>query len=213
MTRPALWVLAIGLTTSTPAAFAQETQPAPKGEHRPDRLARDEARLQEEEARLIRWKWANFVVLAGAIVYVIAKNGGPFFAARSREIRKDMMEAGDVRKEAEERAAAVDRKLAGLAADIARLKAESEQEREAETERLRLYRESERAKIQARAEREIESAGKAARLDLKRYAALLAVNLAEQKIGARMSGEVQDRLVNGFVGDLAASSSPSGGRN
>jgi len=58
------------------------------------------------------------------------------------------------------------------------------------------------AKIQAHAEREIASAGKAARMELKRYSAELAVSLAEQKVRARMTPETQDALVQGFVQDL-----------
>jgi hypothetical protein len=37
---------------------------------------------------------------------------------------------------------------------------------------------------------------------LKRYAAELAIGLAEQKIRARMTPETQDALVRGFVRDL-----------
>jgi F-type H+-transporting ATPase subunit b len=202
MRRAASWILLVGLCAA-PSVFAQESKSG----------AGQSGGGQDQKSSLTLWNWANFVVLAGAIVYFSAKQGGPYFAARSRQIRKDMLEAGDVRKEAEERAAAVDRKLANLGADITRLKAESEQERQAEIERLRRHRAAERAKIQAHAEREVESAGKAARLELKRYAAELAVQLAEQKIRAGMTGEIQDGLVRGFVTDLASSSSPAGARN
>jgi F-type H+-transporting ATPase subunit b len=58
------------------------------------------------------------------------------------------------------------------------------------------------AKIQQHSEQEIASAGKAARMDLKRYAAELAVELAGQKVRARMTPETQDALVQGFVRNL-----------
>jgi F0F1-type ATP synthase membrane subunit b/b' len=59
------------------------------------------------------------------------------------------------------------------------------------------------AKIQTRAVEEIAAAGKAARLDLRRYSAGLALGLAETKIAARLSPQVQDSLVNGFVAHLS----------
>jgi F0F1-type ATP synthase membrane subunit b/b' len=62
--------------------------------------------------------------------------------------------------------------------------------------------EAEIAKIQAHAEQEIASAGKAARMSLKRYAADLAVSLAEQKVRARMTPDTEDALVQGFVRNL-----------
>jgi F-type H+-transporting ATPase subunit b len=205
VSRPALWVLAIAWI-AVPASFAQEAKTAPGTEPRPGRVTRTEEKVENEESRLLVWRWANFLLLAAGIGYIAVKSGGPFFTARSRHIRKDMLEAAEVRKEAEERAAAVDRRLANLAVDIARLKEEAQHEREAEIERLRRHREAERVKIQAHAQREIESAGKAARMELKRYAAVLAVDLAQQKIRGRMNPEVQDVLVGEFVSDLASSS-------
>jgi F-type H+-transporting ATPase subunit b len=148
------------------------------------------------------WKWANFVVLAGGLGYLIGKQGGPFFAARSEKIRQDIIDAGEVRRQAEERAAEVDRRLANLEAEIAHLRAESQTEEQAETGRFGRHTAAEIAKTQTRAEEEIAAAGKAARMELKRYCAELAVGLAEQKIRARMTPETQDGLVRGFVRDL-----------
>jgi len=156
----------------------------------------------KEDGSLQIWKWANFVVLAGGLGYLIGKKGGPFFAARSTKIRQDMIEAGDARNEAEARAAEVDRRLANLEAEIAALRTDSGKEEEAETGRFGRHTAAEIAKTQAHAEQEIAAAGKAARLELKRYCAELAVGLAEQKIRARMTPETQDELVRGFIRDL-----------
>lgn len=156
----------------------------------------------KEDGSLQIWKWANFLVLAGALGYLIGKKGGPFFAARSVKIRKDIMDAGEARQEAETRAADVDRRLANLEAEIAALRAESGKEEEAEAGRFGRHTAAEIAKTQVRAEEEISAAGKAARLELKRYCAELAVGLAEQKVRARMTPETQDALVRGFVRDL-----------
>jgi F-type H+-transporting ATPase subunit b len=148
------------------------------------------------------WKWANFVVLAGAVGYMVGKKAPPFFAARSQQIGKDMAEANEERKAAEVRAAAVDQRLANLEAEIEALRANAKKDAESETQRLAQHTAAEIAKIQAHAEQEIVSAGKAARLDLKRHAAELAIGLAEQKIRARLVPETQDALVRGFVRDL-----------
>ncbi len=152
-------------------------------------------------------KWANFIVLAAGLGYLIGKNAGPFFDARSRKIRRAMIEASDARKEAEGRAAEVDRRLANLEAEIAALREESQQEAPEETERMARQTEAEIAKIQAHAEQEIAAAGKAARIELRRYSAHLAVGLAEGKIRARMTPNAEDALVESFVRDLEHPSS------
>lgn len=148
------------------------------------------------------WKWANFLVLAGAIGYWVRKNAPAFFAARSLKIRKEIIEAEEARKDAEARAAAVDQRLANLEAEIAALRAEAHDEARAETARAAQHTAAELAKIQMHAEQEIASAGKAARMELKRYSADLAIELAERKIRARMTPATQDALVRGFVRDL-----------
>jgi len=180
-------LLILGFVASVPAAFAQEPEKKP------------ESFAERHELEL---KWANFLILAGALGYLIGKHAGPFFAARSGSIRKDMEESRQQRQAAEAQAAEVDRRLANLEKEIAALRGDSQAEAQAEIERMAQHTAAESAKIQAHAEREIASAGKAARSELKRYSAQLAVELAEGKIRARMTPQTQDALVRGFVRDL-----------
>jgi F0F1-type ATP synthase membrane subunit b/b' len=154
------------------------------------------------DSALTFWKWANFLVLAGGLMYLAGKMIPPIFAARSQAILKDMSDSDKIRQDAEARAAEVDRRLAGLEAEIAALRADSQRESQAETERLASYTAAEIAKIQTNSEQEIGAAGKAARAELKRYAAGLAIHLAEQKVRARMTPAAEDGLVRGFVRDL-----------
>jgi len=191
MKRFALVALLLGVACTIRPVVAQQQEGA--------QTEKEESWAERHELEL---KIANFVILAGLIGYFIGKNAGPFFAARSAGIRKDMDESLRQSKEAEASAADVDRRLAHLEADIAALRSEGEKEIQAETERMSRHTAEEIAKIQAHAEREIASAGKAARMELKRYSAELAVSLAEQKVRARMTPETQDALVQGFVQDL-----------
>ena len=160
-----------------------------------------------EEGNLKIWEWANFAILAGGLGYLAGKNGGPFFAARSTKIRKEMVEVRELREQAEARAAEVERRLAGIESDMAVLREESRKEAQAEVQRIARQTASEAAKIHAQAEQEIASAAKAARAELKRHSAELAVALAERLIRARMTPAAQDELVRGFVRDLDRPSS------
>ena len=154
------------------------------------------------EERLEIWKWANFAILAAGLGYLIVKQGGPFFASRSAEIRKGITDAEALRKDADARAAEVDRRLANLEADVKQMRSTVLAEQAAAAERLRQETAAELARIQESAGREIDSAAKAARVELKRYAARLAIDLAEQKIRARMNAESQGVLVDDFVRSL-----------
>ncbi len=198
MRRALLSAAAAAALVLIPAAGVAASQEA--AEKASERAA--EGPAAAEHGGLEVWKWANFFVLAGALGYLVAKNAGPYFVARSRQIRKDMLEAEELRKQAEARAADVERRLAGLEAEIAQLRAESQRETQAESDRLSKYTLAEIAKVQAHAQQEIVAAGKAARVELKRHSAKLAVALAEQKIRARMGSATQDVLVRNFVRQL-----------
>ena len=152
-----------------------------------------------KEASLKMWEWANFLLLAAGLGYVIVKQAGPYLAARSASISEDIAESERTAKDAAARAAEVERRLANLETEIAALRAESQKESAAETERFAQQTTAEIAKVGARGEQEIAAAQKAARLDLQRYAAQLAVELAEQKIRTRMDPEAESRLVETFV--------------
>jgi F-type H+-transporting ATPase subunit b len=176
--------------------FAQEGQESKKPETFAERYE-------------LELKWANFLILAGGLGYLVRKNAGPFFADRSRKIQEDIREAEAVRQDAERRAAEVDRRLAGLESEIAGLRADSQKEAEAESERMRQLLPLEIAKVRAHAEQEIAAAGKTARAELKQYAAEMAIGLAQQKLKARMTPDTQEALVRGFVRDVDGLPSPA----
>jgi F-type H+-transporting ATPase subunit b len=178
------------LALSTVALFAQEEGHAEKGV----------SGLPTTTETILLW--ANFAILAIGLGYLIKKYGGPFFAARSETIQREIVEASKVRKDAEARSADVDRRLASLRADLESLRAESRRELESLERHTNSKASAEIARIQSNAEQEIAAAGKAARLELKRYSAELAVNLAGEKIRARMTPDVQNALVRDFVKEL-----------
>lgn len=181
-------LLAFGLSAAT--LFAQEEGHAEKGASGLSPVT---------ETVLL---WANFALLVVGLGYLIKKYGGPFFASRSERIQREIVEAAKVRQEAEARSAEVDRRLASLHADLAALRGESQKELESLERHTTSKASAEIARIQSNAEQEIAAAGKAARLELKRYSAELAVHLAGEKIQARMTPAMQDALVRDFVTEL-----------
>ena len=190
MKRFAVVAMMLGFACTTGIALAQEGAGQPK---------KEESFAEKHELEL---KWANFLLLAGLIGYFVGKNAGPFFAARSAGIRKDMEDSLKQQQDAEARAKAVELRLANLETEIAALRAETQTEAEAEAVRAAARTAAEVAKIEIHAQQEIASAGKAARMDLQRYTASLAVGLAEQKVRARMTPATEDSLVQGFVRNL-----------
>ena len=178
-------VLAVGAPSAAPAPEPEKKEAAESG-----------------EGDLKIWEWVNFAILVGGLGYLVRKYAGPFYAARAAGIRKDIEDSERARNEAEARAAEIDRRLATLDTQIAALREEAQKESAAEVERYKQQAAAEIAKIQAGGEQEIAAAQKFARLELQRYAAHLAVELAEQKVRVRVDAGAEERLVGGFVSNL-----------
>ena len=153
-------------------------------------------------AREMIFRVLNFAILAAGVGYLIKKNAGPYFAARGEAIRQEMAEARRLLQESAERAGAIEDRLAGLDRQIAELRAAARSEIAAEHARLEQQAEQAMKKIVAQLEQDVAAAAKAARLELRSYAASLAVGLAEKKIASRITPQIQRELVGGFVRSL-----------
>ncbi len=165
-------------------------------------LAAEEGAGEKKEGEFLFEKWVNFAILAGGLGYVAVKAGGPAFRAKKLEITASMEESRRRAEAAAERAAEVDRRMAGLQADVEALRAGAGVEMQAEAERIGAETAQKMVKMGQASEQEIASAAKAARQEVKAAAALLALDLARQKVAARMDGPTQAALVQRFTRSL-----------
>jgi F-type H+-transporting ATPase subunit b len=149
------------------------------------------------------WKVVNFAVLAGVLGYFIGKNAGPFFKARTEEIRRGLDDAARQKQEAEANYAATLERLANIGTEIENLRNQGRAEANAEGDRVRAELERSMARIRTQAEQEIEAAAKVGRRELRKYAAELAVGLAKQRIRERLTPASDDALLAAMLKDLA----------
>jgi len=152
----------------------------------------------------LAWEWANFIVLAGLLGYLAVKQGGPFFNSRAAEIRKGIDEAEKIKADSDAKVSAINSKLGRLDSEIASLREAAGTERRSAEQRLKDETQREIQRIAAHAEAEIETAGKSERVALQRYAAQLALELAETKVRARINPNAEDALVQAFVYGLGS---------
>jgi len=181
--RRALRILGIGFILMA-AVFAEEKKEAEAGDP------------------MLGWKWANFAILGAGLAYMIAKNAPPYFAARSKEIQQGIAEATQTKQDAEAKAAAIDRRMAALESEVAKLRAEAKDEISAEGGRISRETQQRLQKIQSQGEQEIALMSRSAQDDLRKHAARLALDLAQQRIRSRMTKEAEDGLLDAFVADL-----------
>ncbi len=155
------------------------------------------------EKDMTPWLWANFIILVIALGYLTKKYGGPFLAARSANIQQGIAAANARKAEADRRVADVEARLANLGGEIEKLKTEIRAEQGREADRIAARNAVDIARIHQQAEQEIDALTKAARLELQEHAGNLALQLAEQKIRARMNPETQRKLNRDFLNSIS----------
>jgi F-type H+-transporting ATPase subunit b len=150
----------------------------------------------------IWWKWANFAILAGGIGFMIYKVAPALFEQRKRAIGQAMFEAATAVRDAQTRATEIETRFTALQSEIAEIRRNAKAEMSAESDRISRETEQRLQRIQDQATQEIALIARAERDELRKYAAQLALDLAEQRLRSRLTEGTQDGLVDGFLQDL-----------
>jgi F-type H+-transporting ATPase subunit b len=148
------------------------------------------------------FKWINFAIVAGALLWVCLRKAPGFFRGRAEAISSAITKAGSAKAAADAQLREAETKLANLDKEVAELRAFAEREAAAEVERIRTATRSDLEKIAAAAKAEIEAAERAARLELKAVAARLAVDGAEALLVKQLNAQAQAGLISNFVKSL-----------
>jgi F-type H+-transporting ATPase subunit b len=148
------------------------------------------------------FKWINFAIVAGVILWLCLKKAPGFFRGRAEAIGSAIAKAGTAKAAADAQLREAETKLANLQKEVAELRAFAERESAAEVERIHAATRSDEQKIAAAAKAEIEAAERAARLELKALAAKLAVDGAESLLAKQLTAKGQETLISNFVKSL-----------
>ena len=186
---------------------AQETEPGAENEE----AAGEHGAAGEEEHGVLAevFHWMNFLLILGGVWYLGKKVVVPMFAERTRAIQENMQASARAMAEASKRLADIEQKLRFLDEEIRDIRLTAQKDAAAEQTRMEELARAESGKIAQAAEQEIETAAKAARRELQRYAAELAVGLAEKRIRETISPDAEKRILRSFVSDLGDGSGRS----
>lgn len=151
------------------------------------------------------WKFLNLLIFLICALYLHRRFGRPVreaLQARGQRIKHDLAKAQEERDQALAKLAEVEARFANLDAEISTIKQRAKLEGEAERERIEVATEEEVSRIREQAKREIESAGKAARHELRRFAATESVRLAEEILRLEIGSDDDARLTSKSVREL-----------
>jgi F0F1-type ATP synthase membrane subunit b/b' len=143
------------------------------------------------------WKFVNLLIFIVCALYLHRRFGKPIHEAlrsRGERIKRELEAARQERDQALAKLAEAEATFANLEVELARIKENASLEAQAEKRRIDIATDQEVAKIREHAKREIESAGKIARHELRRFAAAESVKLAEEILKREMRAEDDARL-------------------
>ncbi|MBL8137862.1 MAG: hypothetical protein JNL48_14650 [Acidobacteria bacterium] len=193
-------------THAQPAA-AEQHQPATAG-HEPAAgehgAAAEHAGAEAEHGGLagLLWPVANFIVLVVLLNKFLRAPIAEYLAARSSQIRKDLVDAAELNKSATAQLADVERKMQALPGELDALRTRGAEEIVAEEERIASAAAADRARLLTQTKREIEVRLQAAERELSDHAAALALQLAEQQLAKDMTAADHARLVDRYVAQV-----------
>jgi F-type H+-transporting ATPase subunit b len=148
------------------------------------------------------FKWINFAIVTGLVLWVFGKLLPPVFRKKAEAISSAIASATNTKAAADAQLREAEARLANLQKEVVELRAFAERESAAEVARLRAATQSDAQKIAAAAKAEIEAAERAARMELKALAANLAVDGAETLLVKQLTPKAQESLISNFVKSL-----------
>jgi F0F1-type ATP synthase membrane subunit b/b' len=148
------------------------------------------------------WKFFNLFLFIGVLVFILRKPISEAMRARREGIRRDLMRAQEERNAALAKLEEVEARLARLDEEVTSVREQARTDAVLEKERIARSADEDAQRLRDQAVREIESAGKAARQELRRFTAEQSVRLAEEMIRRDIRPEDDARLVEMSIDEL-----------
>jgi F-type H+-transporting ATPase subunit b len=195
--------IALLLTTSVWAQPPATEHPTPGVAAQPaDEHATDEHAAEGEHGSMwagLLWPTLNFAILAGGLWWFFKEPLVTYLRDRHSAIRKDLVEAANVKAAAAAQLEELDRKLQALPGEIEALRQRGSEEIAAEEARISALAAAERERLLEQTRREIEVQVRLAKRELVEHTANLAVQLAGERIRQQITPADQERLVDKYL--------------
>jgi F-type H+-transporting ATPase subunit b len=148
------------------------------------------------------WRFVNLAIFVVLGMYFLRSKISQALAGRRDAIRQELVDAQTERERALARIAEADSLLSRLDDDVRTVREQAREEAVAERQRVAAATEREIEKLKQQAQRDIETADKLARKELRQYLAKRSVEFARESIRNQMRPEDDRALIQENIGDL-----------
>jgi len=148
------------------------------------------------------WKFANLAIFTGVGIYILRKPISQALQSRRGAIQQELITAQNERDQALARVAEADSMLSGLDEDVRKVQEQAREEVTSERQRITASTEREIEKLKQQAQREMETADKLARKELREFLAEKSVQMARESIRTQIRPEDDTALIRENIGEL-----------
>ena len=145
------------------------------------------------------WPVANFIIFIGVLYYFLNQPIREYLATRDSTIRKDLIEAAELRSTATAQLAAIEQKLHALPGELEKLRTRGADEIKAEEARIAAQAAADRDRLLEQTRKEIDLQVRLAKKAILEHAANLSVQLATERIKNEVTPADQERLVDRYL--------------
>ena len=145
------------------------------------------------------WRFLNLAIFVAIMIYLLKKPLTEAFKAKRETIRAEIIKAEAERQAALTQLTATEAKLAHLDAESAAVIENARRTADEEKSRILEQTEFEIGRMREQANSEIESAGKYAQNQLRRFSAEESIRLAEEKIKKEINAEKDGHLIKANI--------------
>jgi F-type H+-transporting ATPase subunit b len=148
------------------------------------------------------WPVANFIIFAGVLYYFLNQPVRDYMATRSSTIRKDLVEAAELRAAAAAQLATIEQKLQALPGELSALRTRGAEEITLEEQRIAGQAAADRDRLLEQTRREIELQVRLAKKAILEHAADLSVQLATERIKQEVTPADHAALVDRYLSQV-----------
>jgi F-type H+-transporting ATPase subunit b len=148
------------------------------------------------------WKFLNLAIFTAVGIYILRKPISAALGTRRAAIQQELIQAQEQKAQAVAKMAEADSKLGRLDADVRTLSEHARQEADSERQRVAAATAREIEKLQQQAAREMETADKLARRELRQFLAQRSIAFARETVRGRMKPDDDRALIEESIGEL-----------
>jgi len=148
------------------------------------------------------WKFLNLAIFLAVAIYILRSKINEALLARRDVIKQELITAQTEREQALARLTETEDLLSRVDEHVGAIHKQAQQEAESEKQRLAEATAREIAKLKQQGEREVETANKLARKELRQFLAQRSIELARESVRRQMRPEDDTLLIKENLGDL-----------